>query len=232
MLTIKQQQIFLRAYKYYYNLKIDGIKGNGTINAIRNFQKDKGIAIDGIWGNDTENFAHTDAMNLQMMLNKYSNNYKISEDGIIGPATLGMIGKFQKENGLVADEIVGPRTFETLLKKSWGNFKYFKRSEFSCEKYCNGFPVEPNLRLVEILEKLRIKYNRPVLITSGLRCRKFNNELPGSAVNSAHLFGRAADIYIKGISRENIKKSVISFGSDYSYYGTKNMGNAVHVEIY
>ncbi|MFA6188755.1 MAG: DUF882 domain-containing protein [Sulfuricurvum sp.] len=41
--------------------------------------------------------------------------------------------------------------------------------------------------------------NRPIILTSGYRTQHTNNMTEGSAVNSMHLYGKAADIHMQGI---------------------------------
>ena len=53
MLSIKQRQLNLRTYYYFYKGNIDGIVGNATINAIKDFQSKNGLAVDGIAGKAT-----------------------------------------------------------------------------------------------------------------------------------------------------------------------------------
>ena len=69
----------------------------------------------------------------------------------------------------------------------------FRKSEFVCPKFCNGYPSEIAYSLIEFMQKLRSHYNRAIHINSGLRCRKFNNQLQGSAEESDHLQGLACD---------------------------------------
>lgn len=52
-MTVEQQQHLL-AYLGYYNIKVDGIAGDGTKNAIKEFQEVAGIDVDGILGPNTE----------------------------------------------------------------------------------------------------------------------------------------------------------------------------------
>ena len=49
-----------------------------------------------------------------------------------------------------------------------------------------------------LLQPLRDKYGKPIVVTSGYRCRALN-ELVGGAKNSDHLYGFAADIYGENI---------------------------------
>ena len=49
------------------------------------------------------------------------------------------------------------------------------------------------MRLVEMLENLRAVAKRPLVITSGYRCREHNRAVGGSP-SSLHMLGLAADI--------------------------------------
>ena len=114
------------------------------------------------------------------------------------------------------------------------DFSYFKVSEFRCGcRKCrnNGFPVRINAKLLAYLEELRISFGKPVIITSGLRCTKYNKSLPGSSKKSRHLSGKAADIYIEGVSPTDICRYWELLDVGYCYCGTPNMGNAAHVQI-
>lgn len=57
--------------------------------------------------------------------------------------------------------------------------------------------IKANLgELATLLEKIRIKWNSPIIITSGYRCEKLNKAVGGSKT-SQHLKGQAADIISK-----------------------------------
>lgn len=109
---------------------------------------------------------------------------------------------------------------------------YFKASEFKCKcgKCRDTAYLDP--RLIIYLDLLRIHFNKPVVITSGIRCKKYNDSLPGSSNTSGHLRGKAADVYIKGVNPQDIRHWWLTHVIGYSYCGTANMGNACHVEVY
>ena len=73
---------------------------------------------------------------------------------------------------------------------------YFNLCEFSCP-CCNLVMLHPKL-LVKLIE-LRKILERPVYITSGYRCSKYNHQIGGIA-NSYHRIGLAADIKVKDIN--------------------------------
>ena len=79
--------------------------------------------------------------------------------------------------------------------------KYFKVGEFACK---DGSPVVfIDSLLVNILDILRAKIGKPVIITSGYRTPTRNKEA-GGAKYSYHMRGRAADIRVNGMSPKEI----------------------------
>jgi len=63
--------------------------------------------------------------------------------------------------------------------------------------------------LLEALEALRRHFGKPIHITSGCRCPA-HNEAVGGSQGSQHKKGRAADLYISGVSPDD----VASFAED------------------
>jgi zinc D-Ala-D-Ala carboxypeptidase len=49
------------------------------------------------------------------------------------------------------------------------------------------------------LEVIRAHYGKPVTIHSGYRSRELNAVIPGSAHDSAHCYGCAADFHVEGV---------------------------------
>lgn len=147
----------------------------------------------------------------------YLGYYDGAVDGKWGEQSINATRKFQIDfGGLDADGVVGSNTENALRhavfygmpeKKAenetpsfWDEIKHFKRSEFACKcgKYCNGFPVEPDEKLVRFLDGLREKFGVPVTITSGVRCRQHNANVNGAS-RSQHMLGNAADIKVRGV---------------------------------
>lgn len=234
MLTIKQRQLNLRTYMYYYKGKIDGIEGVLTIDAYMNFQKNNQLKVDSIYGTNTENKLLLCIKDIQRLLNKF--NYNLIVDGIVGDKTIAAIKDFQSKNNLVVDGIVGINTFTKLGSYNndytWSNVKHFKKEEFTCECGCGLNNVE--LALVKILDQIREDFNSPLIITSGCRCKSWNAKV-GGVQGSKHVHGKAADFYIKGVPVSTtlnycerlVKKGIIR----YTYTNSTNMSGAVHIDI-
>jgi hypothetical protein len=74
--------------------------------------------------------------------------------------------------------------------------KWFKEKELCC-RCCGQLPplARANIEaLVEhVLDPLRERYGKPIVVNSGYRCAKHNREV-GGVTQSQHLVGEAADI--------------------------------------
>lgn len=108
----------------------------------------------------------------------------------------------------------------SILKN--GNQKlseHFKVREFYCRD--GSDPVFIDSELVELLEKIRVHFGKPVTITSGFRTAAHNATVAKAAKFSQHLYGKAADIQVQGISVENVYA-----------YADKLLGNAGGCGIY
>lgn len=241
MLSVKKYQSNLKYYYGFYTGAIDGKNGPKTKSGVESYQKFKGLKVDGIYGPDTDKALVNDVKELQQLLNKHG--FNLAVDGIIGNDTINAIKSIQSKKGLKVDGIAGADTIKALKETNvdssssstvnWDKVKYFKKSEFKCQcgsKYCNGYPAEMSSKLIDILEELRVYFGKPITITSGLRCKK-HNAVVGGVSNSQHQYGKAADIYIAGVDKSKIKAKAYKLGAAYCYYGTSNMGNAVHINV-
>lgn len=77
----------------------------------------------------------------------------------------------------------------------------FKVSEFACKD--GSDTVFISLILVSVLQQIRDHFGKPVIITSAYRNDAYNKKV-GGADYSQHKYGKAADIYISGISPATI----------------------------
>ena len=114
----------------------------------------------------------------------------------------------------------------------WDEIEYFDHSEFKCKcggKYCNGYPAEPDERMVRIADQLRKNLGVPITIVSGLRCKTWN-AIQGGVSNSQHMYGEAADIYAKGVSQSRVEAELDKIGGVRYHYPIKGSSN-VHFDV-
>ncbi len=118
---------FILANQYGYDLSVDGIFGSRTASAVRDFQANNSLAVDGLVGNNTWKYLLTlpeypllrqglrgsYVRFLQQLLE--SKFYPVGTiDGIFGNNTASAVRSFQSANGLIVDGIVGPNTWNVL----------------------------------------------------------------------------------------------------------------------
>ena len=125
----------------------------------------------------------------------------------------------------------------------------FKPEEFRCGcggKFCSGYPTRMKVKELKHIQAIRDHYGKPMTITSGLRCRKYNATLGGSSPTSRHLHGYAVDFYIPGVTdslaaRKRAIKYIKKLKNHHYTYGNginsagdavnaPNMGNAMHTD--
>lgn len=128
---VKRLQVALNARGAV--LVADGIFGRNTEEAVKAFQRNGGLVADGIVGTKTWAALATpvpapaptpkptirkgdrgDAVKLLQIVLRDSFHYPLVPDGIFGTQTDGAVRSFQRRRGLVADGIVGARTWAAL----------------------------------------------------------------------------------------------------------------------
>ena len=140
--------------------------------------------LDGLWGEKS-----------QKATEAFQRDYQLTVDGDFGDATA------QRTREVIASGEAPQQAQDATTGTFWDEIKYFTREEFRCQckgKYCNGFPVEPQEKMVRTVDEIRRRLGVPVTIVesggSGVRCPVHNANVGGVA-NSNHLTGNAADLH-------------------------------------
>lgn len=95
-------------------------------------------------------------------------------------------------------------TIKAYSKAKDGNKKLstnFRVREFACSD--NSDPIFIDTELVNVLQKIRTHFGKSVTITSAYRTPSKNKAVGGTQY-SQHLYGRAADIKVKGIAPKTV----------------------------
>ena len=79
--------------------------------------------------------------------------------------------------------------------------KNFKVREFACKDGSDVIFI--SMDLVEVLQKIRDHFGKPVNINSAYRTPPYNKKVDGAA-QSQHLYGTAADISISGVKPADV----------------------------
>ena len=112
-----------------------------------------------------------------------------------------------------------------------GNLKlseHFKVREFGCKD--GSDPVFIDTELVDILEQIRVHFEKPVNITSAFRTAKHNASC-GGAKFSQHLYGKAADIRISGVSVDALADYAEKLLGNSGGVGRYYVDGFVHVDV-
>ena len=230
-MLVKQAQWQL-LFLDYYTGAVDGIWGPKSKAATLQFQKEffqDTIAHDGKFGASTAAKTQEVVDRIQEILQTVVPD--LTDDGLAGPKTVAALKAYQKAKGLAQTGRVDDATWDALMLEIprqeqaetpvpeqdtgdgnitvfsfWPGIVHFKREEMRCKcggRYCNGFPAEPQELLMELADRARAYFGRPAHVVSGLRCSRWN-QIQGGVANSQHMYGEAMDIYIEGITADQL----------------------------
>ena len=86
----------------------------------------------------------------------------------------------------------------------------------------------------QIADGIREHFGKPLTISSGCRCATHNAKV-GGVKGSRHVLGKASDIWISGVSKNDLMnkcKEYVSNGqANYTYSNESNMKYAVHIDV-
>jgi len=92
--------------------------------------------------------------------------------------------------------------------------------------------------LILTLEAIRREVDKPIRIESGIRSVEYNASLKGSAPNSGHLSGEAADIRVAGLSNKELGRIIRTMQEKgrlpylrYSYLIAGSTNTSVHIGV-
>lgn len=113
----------------------------------------------------------------------------------------GIWGKQSQEAAerFLADFAGEPAAGKNTTSKTdfWDEIEFFSREEFRCKcggLYCQGFPAEPDEKMVRYADEIRKRLGVPVRVNSGLRCKVWNDRTPDASKTSKHMLGSAVDL--------------------------------------
>lgn len=120
-------------------------------------------------------------------------------------------------------------TIKAYSKVKDGNKKLsanFRVREFACSD--GSDPIFIDSELVTILQKVRSHFGRAVTITSAYRTPTHNKDVGGTTY-SQHLYGKAADIKISGVSPQKVSAYAETLLKDKGGIGTYD--TFTHIDV-
>lgn len=151
------------------------------------------------------------------------------------------IASFQRDYGLDQDTIWGEqcqRKAKEILTNGIQLTANFNSSELGCgiavsddpgaphDDDCMNWPDMINLTAISYLQATRDRIG-PIQVTSGVRCRTYNDWLSGSSSESKHMAGRAFDCNAMGsVDYETLLQIGLECGFTWGYVGN----GYVHLE--
>lgn len=154
---------------------------------------------------------------------------KGSVPGIKGNVDMNYLYAVDEEKPIEPEPISDKIVVYAYSKSKEGQTKLsnnFKVSEFACKDGSDVIFIAPEL--VNVLQKIRDHFGKPVNINSAYRTPTYNAKVNG-ATHSQHLYGTAADIRINGVAPKDVATYAESLLS-----GTGGIGiykNFVHVDV-
>ena len=180
----------------------------------------------------------TDAQ--KQCLLKYLGYYPGSVDGIFGNQSKQATKDFQADYGLENSGLFNSATEEKLLQALtgaakkvadfWEEVQYFKKEEFRCKcgRFCDGFPAQPERKLLALADRVRGHFGSPMIVSSGVRCKQHNANVGGASA-SRHMSGKAMDFTVRGKTASEVLAFVQS-QKDVRYAYAID-GSYVHMDV-
>lgn len=105
----------------------------------------------------------------------------------------------------------------------------FNAREFRCKDGSDPFFVDSDL--VELLQKIRDHFGKAVNINSAFRTASHNAKQKNASKYSQHLYGKAADIWIAGVSVDTLADYAESLLGETGGVGRYYTKGFVHVDV-
>lgn len=185
-MTVKQIQCLL-TYLGYSPGSIDGIDGRNTQGAIRAFQADYGLTVDGIPGAATQ----------KMLIGAIAGTaVKVEKPKTPDGSSTG----YGAEKYLQSDGCYHiPRGVDVQITKN------FWAHEIHCQGIGCCTESVISKRIMLLAQEIRDDLGEPLTIAtsggSGYRCKKHNAEVPGASPKSLHTISDAVDLHYRDPAR-------------------------------
>lgn len=109
----------------------------------------------------------------------------------------------------------------------WDKYPNFSEKEFKCS-HTGRCAMNPEF--MEVLQRIRIAYGKPMIITSGFRDKTHPIEAEKTMVGT-HALGLAADIAVRGEDALELIRIALAHGIKRIGVNQKGEGRFIHVDL-
>ena len=210
-----------------YDIKVDEKFGKATEKAVKAFQKENALEVTGVADEATREIMKEVIQEESDLRNTSENTLELdlevnSEEELEHTSEWNV--ETNSESRFDYTKVKSNVRTYSLKKNGKENITdNFKVREFACKDGSNTILIDD--KWVVLLQNIREHFGKPVIINSAYRTEK-HNENVGGAANSYHLYGKAADLQIKGVSPQEIALYTESLGVK----GIGLYGTSVHVD--
>jgi len=110
------------------------------------------------------------------------------------------------------------------MEMTW---RHFRREEFAC-RHCGLNLISTDF--VTKLDELREQFGRPLIVTSGYRCREHNARVSSTGLNGPHTTGRAADFAVDRGDAHRLLGLALDMGFTGIGVNQKGDGRFIHLD--
>lgn len=107
------------------------------------------------------------------------------------------------------------------------DLRYFRPSEFSC-KHCGANRMQESYLL--LLDELRHRYGKPLVVTSGYRCPEYNARVSSTGLRGPHTTGCAADLRVTRTDAYIVLQLALEMGFTGIGVAQKGTNRFVHLD--
>lgn len=105
---------------------------------------------------------------------------------------------------------------------------YFSHDEMKCKCGCEQAPMSP--KFMEMLDELRTRFGRPLIVSSGYRCPAHPIEIKKSKAG-AHASAKAVDLAVERADAHEVMRIAFSMGFKRIGVQQKGSGRFIHLDI-
>lgn len=104
---------------------------------------------------------------------------------------------------------------------------HFKKDELACKCGCGMLPEQS---FMDKVEKVRVRYGKPLPVNSAARCPDHNARVSGTGRDGPHTTGRAIDLGVRGVDAYRIVRIAMEEGFTGIGVSQKGATRFIHID--